>query len=294
MERVYLLLRNNQQSGPFTIGELLQQQLLPSDMIWIEGKSTAWTYLSELELTPLVLSQPAAEKEPVIKGKDEIERKAEELRQRILSSAPRRFYEPEVQVETYASPYKLDDDIEFVDRRKQRRARRSAVVGELALTGVVIGIFALGVYKGKAFLGERKKVPVSVATKLETHDEHTARNKKISAVAPPLAGLATVQKADSSLMAAAMKSKPKPVHVLHPTDSNKIKINPVIPDPVADQKDPVIKPPVTKVVDQPPLKKEAIVAEPKQEAVTDQPEKKRSFLGGLFKRKKKDNKPDHQ
>ena len=59
MERVYLLLRNNQQTGPFTIGELLQQQLIPSDMIWIEGKSVAWTYLSELELTPFI-------KEPVV------------------------------------------------------------------------------------------------------------------------------------------------------------------------------------------------------------------------------------
>ena len=52
MQRVYLLLRNNQQTGPYTIGELLQQQLRPSDMIWIEGESTAWTYLSELELKP--------------------------------------------------------------------------------------------------------------------------------------------------------------------------------------------------------------------------------------------------
>ena len=54
MERVYLLLRNNQQTGPFTIDELLQQQLRPSDMIWMEGKSAAWTYLSELELIPFI------------------------------------------------------------------------------------------------------------------------------------------------------------------------------------------------------------------------------------------------
>jgi len=46
MQKVYLLLRNNRQSGPFTIDELWQQQLRPDDMVWIEGKSTAWAYLN--------------------------------------------------------------------------------------------------------------------------------------------------------------------------------------------------------------------------------------------------------
>jgi len=297
MERVYLLLRNNQQSGPFTIGELLQQHVLPSDMIWIEGKSTVWTYLSELELIPFVASRPASEKKPEIKGKDEIERKAEELRQRILSSTPRSFFEREVEVETYASPHKLDDDIDFVDRRKQKRQQRSVVVGELALTCAVIGIFAVGIYKGKAFLAERNKVPVSIATKLETHDEHAARNKKIVVASQPVAKEDSAQKVDSSLLATTMKQKPKPLPVIHSMDSNKIKINPIIPDPATtetDKKDPVLKLPVTKVIDQTPLKKEAVIPQPKQDDATDQPEKKRSFLGGLFKKKKKDNNSDNQ
>ena len=76
MDKVYLLLRNNQQTGPFTIGELLQQQLQPSDMIWIEGKSTAWTYLSELELIPFVKNPEAAVQKNHPKTVDEIERKA--------------------------------------------------------------------------------------------------------------------------------------------------------------------------------------------------------------------------
>ncbi|MGZ3847343.1 MAG: GYF domain-containing protein, partial [Flavisolibacter sp.] len=79
MERVYLLLRNNQQTGPFTIGELLQQQLKSSDMIWIEGKSAAWTYLSELELTPFIHHDETSNQQVQLKKEDEIERKAEEL-----------------------------------------------------------------------------------------------------------------------------------------------------------------------------------------------------------------------
>lgn len=295
MERVYLLLRNNRQSGPFTIGELLQQQLLPSDMIWIEGKSTAWTYLSELELIPFTSSQPASEKKAETKGKDEIERKAEELRQKILSSAPRSFQERQVEVETFASPFKKEDDIDFVDHGKQKRAQRSLVVGEMALTCVVVGIFVVGIYKGKAFLAERNKVPVSVATKLETHDEHTAQNRKIVVSPQPMMQKDSASRVGSSLAALAIKQKPK--HVIHAIDSNKIKTNPVIPDPAianAEKTNPIIKPPVTKPVDEIPLKKQAVASQPKKDTVADQPEKKRSFLGGLFKRKKKENNSDNQ
>lgn len=49
MNKVYLLLRENRESGPYTIDELIQQQLKPSDLIWEEGKSVAWCYPYELD-----------------------------------------------------------------------------------------------------------------------------------------------------------------------------------------------------------------------------------------------------
>jgi hypothetical protein len=48
MEKIYLLLRKNQQTGPYTYEELLQQQLVPTDLIWVEGKSAVWLIPSEL------------------------------------------------------------------------------------------------------------------------------------------------------------------------------------------------------------------------------------------------------
>ena len=58
----YLLLRNNQESGPHTLNELLQLGLKPYDLVWVEGKSAAWRYPSELpELkahAPVVEEQP--------------------------------------------------------------------------------------------------------------------------------------------------------------------------------------------------------------------------------------------
>lgn len=45
----YLLLRNNQETGPHCIEQLGSIGLLPNDLIWIEGDSTSWKYPEEIE-----------------------------------------------------------------------------------------------------------------------------------------------------------------------------------------------------------------------------------------------------
>lgn len=48
MQKVYLLLRNNKQSGPYSLEELVQSGIKPLDLIWIEGASTSWCYPAEI------------------------------------------------------------------------------------------------------------------------------------------------------------------------------------------------------------------------------------------------------
>lgn len=48
MQKVYLLLRNNRQQGPYSLDELLQQKLQPLDLVWVEGKSAGWRYPGEI------------------------------------------------------------------------------------------------------------------------------------------------------------------------------------------------------------------------------------------------------
>lgn len=48
MQKVYLLLRSNQQTGPYNLEELLQFDLKPYDLIWIEGRSAGWYYPQEI------------------------------------------------------------------------------------------------------------------------------------------------------------------------------------------------------------------------------------------------------
>ncbi len=58
----YLLLRNNKESGPYTLPELEAKGLKPYDLVWVEGKSAAWRYPSEVEelkrFAPIVEEQP--------------------------------------------------------------------------------------------------------------------------------------------------------------------------------------------------------------------------------------------
>lgn len=58
MDKVYLLLRNNRQTGPYHLEELLQQQLQPNDLIWVEGKSMGWSYPAEWEELKSYIKQP--------------------------------------------------------------------------------------------------------------------------------------------------------------------------------------------------------------------------------------------
>jgi hypothetical protein len=60
--KMYLLLRNNKQSGPHSADELKGMGLKAYDLVWLEGKSAAWRYPSEIE--ELSSFAPAVEEQP--------------------------------------------------------------------------------------------------------------------------------------------------------------------------------------------------------------------------------------
>jgi len=296
MERVYLLLRNNQQTGPFTIDELLQQQLQPSDMIWVEGKSAAWTYLSELELIPF-MKDPGLIQNEVLKNEDEIERKAEQLRQRVLASARRAYFPMRaIEIETYASPYRLpDEELQVVDHRKERNIKRNAVFGEFLLTCIVIGLFVVGIYKGKSFLGAKDKVQNSVATQLDTGDQHTAQKNKPVTPAIIISKPDTSNQQQDSLLALQKAVQKAPVVRKRVIDSsigstslNKLTLNQnEKKEDAATSSDT----PVESVVNTDDLLKKELVPTVPEIKISTEPlkDEKKGFLKGLFKKKKAEN-----
>ncbi len=61
MQKIYLLLRSNKQTGPYTLEELLQLNLKPFDLVWVDGRSAAWQYPFEIPaLKPYVPETPHA------------------------------------------------------------------------------------------------------------------------------------------------------------------------------------------------------------------------------------------
>ena len=60
--RAYRLLRNNKEQGPFTAEELIQKNLKPYDLIWIDGRSAAWSYPGEIPEFKMYAALPGEEK----------------------------------------------------------------------------------------------------------------------------------------------------------------------------------------------------------------------------------------
>jgi len=95
----YLLLRSNKQSGPYTLQQLVNSGLKPYDLVWVEGKSAAWRYPSEVdvlkEYAPSTEEQPfdrfykkTEEKKIEEKPQEQVIVKPVERQEEIIQQAP--------------------------------------------------------------------------------------------------------------------------------------------------------------------------------------------------------------
>jgi len=71
MPSTYLLLRNNKQTGPHSLQELLQQGLKPQDLIWVEGQSAGWSYPTEINTLKSYVTEQATASNKVSEPKPE-------------------------------------------------------------------------------------------------------------------------------------------------------------------------------------------------------------------------------
>lgn len=92
------MLRSNKQSGPYSLQQLVSFGLKPYDLVWVEGKSAAWRYPSEVDL--LKDYAPATEEQPY----DRFYKKPEE--KPVVKPRPRQeeIYAAPKQEEIYAAP----------------------------------------------------------------------------------------------------------------------------------------------------------------------------------------------
>jgi hypothetical protein len=115
----YLLLRSNKQSGPYSLQQLVSFGLKPYDLVWIEGKSAAWRYPSEVE--GLKAYSPATEEQPY----DRFYKKAEEKPQEKQINKPSQLQQEIVLKE---EPYVLEEPQALPVENKTVTASRKVFV----------------------------------------------------------------------------------------------------------------------------------------------------------------------
>ena len=69
--QVYILKRNNQQSGPYTAQQLHGMGLLPTDQVRMAGSDIGWSFVDEIdELAPFVVSSSIVTPQGLVSKKD--------------------------------------------------------------------------------------------------------------------------------------------------------------------------------------------------------------------------------
>lgn len=66
----YLLLRDNQQSGPYSFEQLKTSGVLPTDLIWVQGRSEGWAYAAEIEELKVLFQLPSPDRVSELSSKN--------------------------------------------------------------------------------------------------------------------------------------------------------------------------------------------------------------------------------
>lgn len=102
----YYLLRDNHETGPYTLTELKGKTLLSTDLIWIEGESTSWSAPREipgLEGISLAEKQPPPAK-PKLRSKKAPESYQEARRTKVPATGEMQFSETYLPPADYIPP----------------------------------------------------------------------------------------------------------------------------------------------------------------------------------------------
>jgi len=180
----YLLLRNNQESGPFTLDEVKSMSLKSYDLIWVVGKSAAWRYPGEIpELNSFAPSVPEQDEDYSSKNvntegqaSDSSNTKIPDSRngQRSIVNGQRSVTNRSVYInlpaekksgsplsdlileksgQIAAEASKSDDDFSEIYKRKPSVAVRYS--GKILWVGTVILLFGAGIMTG-LFISDRR------------------------------------------------------------------------------------------------------------------------------------------
>ena len=97
----YRLLRSNKESGPYALTDLVALGLKPYDLVWVDGRSAAWRYPSEI--TELKDYAPAVEEQPYDRFFKKPSETENPIKEPVASTNPEKTYQQQTINETFAS-----------------------------------------------------------------------------------------------------------------------------------------------------------------------------------------------
>jgi len=298
MEKSYLLLRNNKQLGPFTIDELLQQQLQPTDLVWVEEQSVAWCFPSqirELNKDFVFKNNEVEEQEvttlPVQKIEDvvyeeSLEKRAEALRNRILSQQKASSSPLSRSNSIYAQAsygYLKDREVEVTYHSN----KEYVTLPQLLAAGAMTAIIGTAFFSGWMPIKSNSNVNNAAVAPLITTEENAAKAAPVVTTISPASIandslLVTSQQVD---MPKVRKSGIEKADTISPAaDIAQAEVTPQTATETV--KEPVTKKEEATVVSVPEVKNETI--DDANGSVEKEEPKKKGFLRNLFKKKKKD------
>ena len=307
MNKVYLLLRNNNIMGPFSIDELLQQHLKSTDLIWIEGRSVAWCFPSQIRelnndfqkiLSSIDNQQTSADKpsgQPTQLSEISFEERVEAIRKKALAYT----YQPQVvkplRQENFLNPQYITKEPAHV---VYHSSRRYVTLSQLVASGALTALVAWAWYSGwspvnpKVASEQAAVVPVNMVSV-----QSNAAKRELPA--DTMNTIAVIDSTPLKAHLAAINRKPSEAidtgnnngHPTHNITSNEAVGTEITLAPAAE---PVQKGSSVETTTKTPESVDARAEEAK-EVSGDDAEKKKSFgqvIKGIFKKKKKDKEDD--
>lgn len=312
MQKVYLLLRNNQQTGPHSLEELLQAGLKPMDLIWVEGKSFGWSYPSEIEALKPFLTTPVAQntepyappasaavdRKPVAKhvfvslpihsvplsssAENSLEQKAEALRKRAQSYIPQSSEDKEAITTNYARS--LDNvEEQYTSWLYQKKTKKKSFTSKKPwiITGLAAVVLIGGWSIVHFIFSNKTNDTVQLVLHTDNKEQEPVQSSSI-AIPPPVYAAVNESKPlkQTVVKNTGRKTAPKKeVTAASPTiQFNKIQQPDILPKEPANQPEQNPGTAITKETNEPP-------------ATPETKEKKKTLkqiLGGLFKKNKKE------
>jgi len=169
----YHLLRSNRELGPFSLRELASMQLVPTDLLWVEGESTCWSYPTEIEeVRPLCgktdpsIVKKSPERKPLFSNGEPV---SEPVKRK---PAPPAVAVPKPSFDALARKY--------AEKSPQRRVRVKPAKAGTAAFGLVIfvlGIFMLGFVVKDAVNKFSVQPPLATAEAQEINSENLVQSE---------------------------------------------------------------------------------------------------------------------